>query len=794
MTKKVLFGMFAAAGLLATSCSDDELSNSLASGDYVNASFAIETPEGILTRAIGDGTQADKVACAIFYNGSELAELRDTVTVTGKKATYNVRLAKGQKYQAVFFAYNSTANAYDLTSMEAISVKDNQSSNAENRDAFTASVEVTTTNTNINQDVTLYRPFAQLNIGSTAQDIADAKAAGIEVDQTSVTVSNVYTTFNAVEDKVVGEPSKVTYNLADIPTEKLKVTVNGTETEYTYLALNYLLVGDKDAEKSLTDVEFTVKPKNGSNNTATFENVPVQRNYRTNIIGALLTNPALFNIVIDSDFDEPDYVYEVWDGKTVTTPEVTADAVLIKTASDWAGLGNVTIGNKVIKLTANIDFGGYTVKGRGLGAGGFDGQGYTMRNLVLTPGSSSNYSNGLFQGDATFTATSVKNVTIKNVKCDCSNPEHGYAGVLFGDVQNGDITFENVNVINADVKGVRSVGGIVGFVTTGRTVTLTNCSVEGSKISNYAVDGRSGYVAGLVGRPVGTVTATNCGVSNTTIDGYYSADCGESSIAAAVGGKDNTGVTVTNTTVTKTSLDVVATVASAEELSNAISDGKSEILLGEGTYTLPASAKGKTLTFVGTGDASETVIKAVKNGEGDYSLDGSTAVFENLSITVGDSNGDFNGFVRCNGTFKNCIINNVLTLYGNSTFEGCTFNVEGNAYNVWTWGAKEATFNNCTFNSDGKSMLLYGGAGSSETPTTILTINNCTFNDNGTTAYGKTAIEIGNDYNATYTLIVNNTKVYGFEQNLTTGTTLWSNKNSMDKDHLSVTVDDKKVY
>ena len=244
-------------------------------------------------------------------------------------------------------------------------------------------------------------------------------------------------------------------------------------------------------------------------------------------------------------------------------------------------------------------------------------------------------------------------------------------------------------------------------------------------------------------------------------------------------------------------LDLVAKVASNEELSNAISDGKSVILLGEGTYTLPASARGKTLTFVGTGDASNTVIKAVKNGEGDYSLDGSTAVFENLSITVGDSNDNFHGFVRCNGTFKNCIINNQLTLYGNSTFEGCTFNVEGNAYNVWTWGAKKAIFNNCTFNSDGKSMLLYGGAGDSENPTTILTINNCTFNDKGTTAYGKTAIEIGNDYNATYELIVNNTNVNGFEQNsngIPTGTTLWSNKNSMDKDHLSVTVDGTKVY
>ncbi|MBR2300755.1 MAG: hypothetical protein IKA41_02235, partial [Bacteroidaceae bacterium] len=34
-----------------------------------------------------------------------------------------------------------------------------------------------------------------------------------------------------------------------------------------------------------------------------FINIPVQRNYRTNIISSLLTSPATFNIVIDSTFD-----------------------------------------------------------------------------------------------------------------------------------------------------------------------------------------------------------------------------------------------------------------------------------------------------------------------------------------------------------------------------------------------------------------------------------------------------------------------------------------------------------
>jgi hypothetical protein len=61
----------------------------------------------------------------------------------------------------------------------------------------------------------------------------------------------------------------------------------------------------------------------------------------------------------------------------------------------------------------------------------------------------------------------------------------------------------------------------------------------------------------------------------------------------------------------------------------------------------------------------------------------------------------------------------------------------------------------------------------------------------------KAAIEIGNDYNTSYNLVVNNTKVYGYEINpngISTGTTLWANKNSMPKDKLNVVVDGVDVY
>ena len=54
-------------------------------------------------------------------------------------------------------------------------------------------------------------------------------------------------------------------------------------------------------------------------------------------------------------------------------------------------------------------------------------------------------------------------------------------------------------------------------------------------------------------------------------------------------------------------------------------------------------------------------------------------------------------------------------------------------------------------------------------------------------------IEIGNDYNATYTLTIDNATVNGFAEGKNTGSVLWANKNSMDAEHLSVIIDGKRI-
>ena len=202
--------------------------------------------------------------------------------------------------------------------------------------------------------------------------------------------------------------------------------------------------------------------------------------------------------------------------------------------------------------------------------------------------------------------------------------------------------------------------------------------------------------------------------------------------------------------------------------------------------------KSRDITFSGNGSQTVDAITNAVNAEGgqlNYQR-GSSFTFENLTIQAGE--GNFDGIVCNELTFKDCTIKGKLTLFGKATFINCVFdNTMANQYSIWTWGGTDVTFENCTFNTNGKAILLYGGA-DGKNPTNLV-VNNCAFNDRNSGAAGKAAIEIGNDYNATYTLTVNNATVNGFADGKNTGSKLWANKNSMDAAHLTVTIDGNKV-
>ena len=203
--------------------------------------------------------------------------------------------------------------------------------------------------------------------------------------------------------------------------------------------------------------------------------------------------------------------------------------------------------------------------------------------------------------------------------------------------------------------------------------------------------------------------------------------------------------------------------------------------------------KSRDITFVGDGTQTVDVASKATSAEGAKHLNyqrGSTLTFENLIIENGTDT--YDGIVCDELIYKNCTIKGVTTLYGKATFINCVFeNDMANQYSIWTWGGTDVTFEGCTFNTNGKAILLYGQA--TEAKPTNLVVKNCTFNDRKNGAAGKAAIEIGNDYNATYTLTVENTTVNGFADGKNTGSKLWANKNSMDAAHLTVTIDGTRI-
>ena len=242
-------------------------------------------------------------------------------------------------------------------------------------------------------------------------------------------------------------------------------------------------------------------------------------------------------------------------------------------------------------------------------------------------------------------------------------------------------------------------------------------------------------------------------------------------------------------------------VSNQQQANDAITnatDKKANISIASGqTITLDNGIahegdKSRDITFSGDGSQTVDVITNAISAEGgqlNYQR-GSSFTFENLTIQAGE--GNFDGIVCDELTYKDCTIKGKLTLFGKATFINCVFdNTMANQYSIWTWGGTDVTFEGCKFNTNGKAILLYGGA-DGKNPTNLV-VNNCTFNDRNNGAAGKAAIEIGNDYNATYTLTVNNATVNGFAAGKNTNSTLWANKNSMDAAHLTVTIDGVKV-
>ena len=304
--KSVLrFAAAAALLVLAASC-NKEVS---VSEKEVPVTMNITLPE-IGTKAIADGLKVNKVHCIVFRNGNLIShsDVTKTITMSGKQATYTTRLISGQTYKIAFWA-EVADNAYYTVDYASATVAASYGSagNDENRDAFFNAMEFTVTDATAALSVTLKRPFAQLNYGLSAADKALADAIS-PIAKAEVSLDGgAYTKLNLLTGEV-SAPATVPVVFASAPvitSEKLKVQPAGATaaTEYEYLSMNYILVNQEVTPNA------TLKLYDASNALVTTVNtslVPLKRNYRTNIVGNLISEPAQINIVVDPTFSTPD--------------------------------------------------------------------------------------------------------------------------------------------------------------------------------------------------------------------------------------------------------------------------------------------------------------------------------------------------------------------------------------------------------------------------------------------------------------------------------------------------------
>ena len=332
MKKSIFLGMLAALAL-ANSCSTEDNGLSSSENNLKQVTLKVSA-DGALTRAISDGTSVDQLVYRVFdKNGNAITTLNkttETATDLLSGHTVTLTLAKGQTYKIAFWAQKADCAAYTVDDNMNVSIDYSGVNNDESRDAFFKTVELTV-NEDMTQDVTLKRPFAQINVGTTDADWTAATAAGLTVTQSKVTVKKAANKLNVVDGTVSGE-TDVTYTEANLPGEPLMVDADGdgTKDSYKYLSMCYVLPNDATdgTQKTLASTEFTFKPADGTDVIIKdgLQNVPLQRNYRTNIVGDILTRSQQFKIVVDPAFDEPDnnVVYRI--AKASTQAEMTAAA------------------------------------------------------------------------------------------------------------------------------------------------------------------------------------------------------------------------------------------------------------------------------------------------------------------------------------------------------------------------------------------------------------------------------------------------------------------------------------
>jgi len=414
MKKILLLVSAVAALLLAGSCQRESLE---LVGDG-KVTIAVETPGTIGTKTIADGENVDELHYAIYKTNSTEQHAvgvdgstplaQGIVPISGKTTTVTFDLLQDQYYTVIFWAQVAGKNHYELGDLRMIEIKDKAvevNGNDESRAAFFAKYEFNTVQPK-DHKVTLRRPFSQLNLLTTVESLSPVQPGQtfgytVDVKKSEVVVTGLSTAFNTVTGIGVApaDPTaEFKYVMYDTPAKQGQTTLKVNDVDYHYVSMNYLFVPvdgkENPDEAALVGVSYTIDTDNGPVSNS-LVNVPVKENYRTNVIGNLLTKETTFLIIVDEKFDEPALPDKKADELTIAA-QVGGTVVL---DADLALASTLTV-NEGILLT--IDLNGYTLS-------------TASGNAILNKGVLT-VKNGTVTSATTYGINNAGTLTVNNVK------------------------------------------------------------------------------------------------------------------------------------------------------------------------------------------------------------------------------------------------------------------------------------------------------------------------------------------------------------------------------------------
>ena len=790
MKKLIYCALALAAGLFAASCQQENL-EPVQGGNTVT--FTVQMPTVATKATIGnDASSINDLVYAVYRTTANDLETTlgewdkyaslvyqknpsETVFTDNFSTSVSLELINNQNYVILFWAQNSDVwvaeEDFDLTEITYPANMEVSSEVADKYAAFSGVCFLAAKDFAGKKTVELTRPFAQINIAA-----ADPENYNVKVNSASMTVGAAGDMFNVAKQEAASTKESLTYTWTNIP-----ATDGFTAGEVTYE--HYVAMGYVFANGNVS-VSYDINTAKHGTVRNTISNVPVEANYRTNIVGKLLTSTADYEVTLDKEWGDrelaPDALHlaaaiggEVTlnDDVVLESPlEVKAEMIINlngKTISGAIEKGNGAVVN--ISEGASVILNGGTIKNTTKnGDAAINNEGTLVLNGVTIVGAP------LADGDySAYAVISSGNMVIE--EGTTISADRGSIQVIGA----GETVINGGTFTNNDI-GSRTLTSHVVVVDKGSTHKLT---INGGKFQHLHAATSGGVV--ICNRTTGTVYVNGgnfiggnyYGNDNLSDYGYggtfsvkggvFSANPAAKYIAAgykSIKNGDKWYVVAEGTD---------AIVSSSDELNAAITaaSGDHKIMLLDGEYTIDPKVYNKAgVTIIGAG---ENVTLDIKDQI--YTING-TATIENVKVVF--SNNGYTGFqggVDLN--FKECTIEGQPFLYGTkATFEGCTFvQNDPEQYNIWTYAVLEANFIDCVFNCAGKSVLVY-----SEANDLVQKVNfeGCTFN--ASAPYnGKAAIEIGTSQLTTgmYKVTINDTDVNNFANGSVSGNPVWNVKN-----------------